>query len=349
MEPVGSNIMIDYTINNTLNILSKYVPSHLISKALLVKCHNSTEQYLSKYNLSLASNNLVVNLKKILVEELNRSLKEQNLSIIISLSPNIYNKALRAACKYIQYFVPWALTKCNLSHEQIDEYMLLIFYTEMHYDLIEDIIDRHNKSEPISAIFISKFYQVIINLIRNIFKSDNYAVNLFNKYHDQYMNTEIGEKSRSLDETINLWENSKLISDKAAPAKLLFTFPLLINNKFQLIDTYEKIMDHWTIFLQMFDDMMDIEEDLVNHNYGIGLALYNWLLKEKKYDKKSAIESVKFGTGFRIGLERCLYEMEEVIKLSLSVNDLLVAYTSYYRKGKTEEYIKLNSDLFNLS
>jgi len=341
--------MIDYKIDDAVNILSKYVPSNLISKTLLTKYYSSIEQYLSEYNLSLASKNLEMNLKEILVKKFNKSLKEQNLSIIFNLSPNIYNKALRATCKYIKYFVPWAITKCNLSHEQIDKYVLLIFYTEMHYDLIEDIIDRHNRSEPIIAVLISKFYQIITNLIRDIFKSDNYAINLFNKYHDQYINTEIKEKSRSLKDTINLWENSKLISDKAAPAKLLFTFPLLIDGKFQLIDTYEKIMDHWTIFLQMFDDMMDIEEDLLNHNYGIGLALYNWLLKEKKYDKKSAIESIKYGTGFRIGLERCLYEMEEVIKLSLSVNDLLVAYTSYYRKGKTEEYIKLNSDLFNLS
>jgi hypothetical protein len=328
-------------------VLKECVPDDLLSLDLIKKAANLTADYFfQSLGIDVTQEGITVQaISDSFEAKIEASVEMAPLIDYLKKIPSLHNKTLMTTLVYAETFVPWVLTKFNYNHTQVDTYIKMIYSAEAQYEIIEDCIDQHGKIPSYASALIPSLSLTVITNLARLIENPIKAIELFSSYHNDYILAELSSNGRKIEEARNLWFNSKQIYDKAAPAKLLFVTPLFTRNKIDLVPTYEQINDHFTLYLQLLDDISDLRDDSLAERNGIALGLVDWLMQAKDYSFDKAMESVSVGTGFRIIINRAISELHKIIELALEKNDLLIVYAAYIRINKLNKFIVLQDTL----
>jgi hypothetical protein len=317
-----------------IQLVRKYVPAELVNEDILLKAYRCSKKYLkSSLNIDMDSGSYGERSLTTAFEiKLDGIIKKNDLSEFRDLFPRLHKEALIATISYSRKIIPWALANNYMSAKQLDAMIFVIYCSQVSYEIIEDTIDSHCQLPKMSIIYIPDLSNIINFNISELLGSSKTAVSYLRRYHKEYIFSEIAESERDRNGAMSLWEKEKLISYKASPAKMLYAIPLIIAKKEYLIKDYEEINDQWTLFLQTFDDMVDLNLDIGNGKYGLVVGLLDWLRTNKNMTHNEAFRSVTIGTGYKMLLENSMRCLDLIIRRSVRINDMLMAYSAYERR-----------------
>jgi hypothetical protein len=89
-----------------------------------------------------------------------------------------------------------------------------------------------------------------------------------------------------------------------------------------------------TLFLQVFDDLEDLHEDLAAGRPGMLTGLTAWLRREKGYSQDQAIESVKNGAGLRMMVDFAQSTVARFEELTIALEDPVMRYFAVIRRER---------------
>lgn len=338
-------------ISNILKVLNEVLPPHLVKPALIktaiLKSIDYAENRIERIDFQQDRSQLQEIFSHHLSSEAFRFLDRIGLQFLQDECSDSFSKSIRNTQGYGIRVLPWAITKCGLTHRQIDSFLMLILFVQLHYDILEDFLDCHNRISRKSILALSPLYSLAIDLMAEVTGDYKLSSETLGKYHLEYLVAEKQEKERTASEAAELWSCSDLVSWKASPAKILFAVPLLLSNQENLISEYERIIDHWALHLQLLDDVMDIEDDLEKHCFGMGVGLLDWFQTEKGYSRSNALRSLQAGTGFKIVLAQCRKELESVKSIALKLDDYLIVYEACFRLHNIEKLWQRHESMIN--
>jgi len=193
----------------------------------------------------------------------------------------------------IHYYYPLVFYD-DFKEVDIELHRLLSIYGRLyliHILQTDRILDDRSEVQPVDLFKSFLLYEKATEYVRKVFLPDSKFWEYYEKYHMEYINAILLEKTVHYDKIMSypLSDYEAISKGKSAMAKTITTGLAILNGSPELIPYIDNSQDNFYIGYQFYDDLRDWKEDLKNRQFSL---LLTRVLKGLGYVGKSDRENI---------------------------------------------------------